>query len=86
MIEIIADLTIHISLSKLCGVLTKRLIMNDCTIIFLYSDLTTEELYALLYFNKCLKHKVQNKYKQQEIQRRIEMIIDIIDFRDDLTE
>ena len=60
--------------------------MNDCTIIFLYSDLTTEELYALLNFNKCLKHKVQNKYKRQEIQRRIEMIIDIIDFRDDLTE
>lgn len=86
MIEIIADLTIHISLSKLCGVLTKRLIMNDCTIIFLYSDLTTEELYLLLEYNKYLKNNTQNNYFRGKLQRRIEMIIDIIDFRDDLTE
>lgn len=60
--------------------------MNDCTIIFLYSDLTTDELYLLLEYNKYLKNNTQNNYFRGKLQRRIEMIIDIIDFRDDLTE
>lgn len=60
--------------------------MNDCTVILLYSDLTTEELYLLLAYNKYIKSFTQNKYKRGDLQRRIEIIIDIIDFRDDLAE
>ena len=60
--------------------------MKDCIIIMLYSDLTTEELYLLLAYNKYMKSNTHNKYKRDELQRRIEIIIDIIDFRDDLAE
>lgn len=60
--------------------------MKDCTVIFLYSDLTTDELYLLLEYNKYLKHNTQNNYLRGKLQRRIEMIIDIIDFRNDLIE
>lgn len=60
--------------------------MKDCTVIFLYSDLSTDELYLLLEYNKYLKNNAQNNYLRGKLQRRIEMIIDIIDFRDDLTE
>ena len=53
--------------------------MKDCVVTFLYSDLTTDELYILLEYNMYIKSK-------GELQRRIETIIDIIDFRDDLLE
>lgn len=58
--------------------------MNDCVITLLYSDLTTEELYLLLEYNKYVKQRTTNIFRRNELQRRIEMIIDIIDFRDDL--
>lgn len=60
--------------------------MGDCIVILLYSDLTTEELYILLAYNKFIKRNTQNRYKRGDLQRRIETIIDIIDFRDNLTE
>ena len=60
--------------------------MKDCVVTFLYSDLTTDELYILLEYNKYIKSKTNNRYKCGELQRRIEMIIDIIDFREDLME
>lgn len=60
--------------------------MKDCIVILLYSDLTTDELYILLEYNKYLKGKTKCKYKCGELQRKIEMIIDIIDFRDNLAE
>lgn len=58
--------------------------MDDCIITLLYSDLTTDELYMLLEYNKYRKRTTQNRYKRGELQRRIETIIDMIDFRDDL--
>ena len=60
--------------------------MDDCIITLLYSNLTTDELYMLLEYNKYRKRTIRNKYKRSELQRRIETIIDIIDFRDDLAE
>lgn len=60
--------------------------MDDCIITLLYSNLTTDELYMLLEYNKYRKRTTRNKYKCSELQRRIETIIDIIDFRDDLAE
>lgn len=60
--------------------------MDDYIITLLLSDLTTDELYILLEYNKYRKRNTQNKYKCGELQRRIEMIIDIIDFREDLME
>ncbi len=60
--------------------------MDDCIITLLYSDLTTDELYMLLEYNKYRKRTTQNRYKRGELQRRIETIIDMIDFRDDLAE
>ena len=64
----------------------KEAVMKDCVVTFLYSDLTTDELYILLEYNKYIKSKTNNRYKCGELQRRIETIIDIIDFRDDLLE
>lgn len=60
--------------------------MDDCIINLLYSNLTTDELYMLLEYNKYRKRTTRKKYKRGELQRRIETIIDIIDFRDDLAE
>lgn len=64
----------------------KEAIVDDYIITLLLSDLTTDELYILLEYNKYRKRNTQNKYKCGELQRRIEMIIDIIDFREDLME
>lgn len=50
---------------------------KDCIVTFLFSDLTTEELYVLLNYNKYIKHNTRNRFKRSEIQRRIETIIDI---------
>lgn len=59
---------------------------KDCIVTFLFSDLTTEELYVLLNYNKYIKHNTRNRFKRSEIQRRIETIIDILDFRDDIID